>query len=251
MALILSAEIDFLGVNYYVPRRVKAREGEYDLDYFTPEYYFENAVNPQGRFNPYRDNNEILPQAIYDIAANIRDNYGNIKWYLAEIGIAMDRQSEGEPGADGVIDDNFRIQLMEEHLVQLHRAIADGANCFGVHQWTFYRQLVVDQCLQTALRLLATGSGYRRATDKTQCAVVLPNWRPATVLPATNSALRQRSLLAARKEGACEATPVRLYLMPSRFMRDRSVVRFSPSRWAAPFGPATTPLLSFSTRTIS
>ncbi|CTQ02465.1 hypothetical protein BN1200_140061 [Klebsiella variicola] len=26
---------------------------------------------------------------------------------------------------------------MEEHLVQLHRAIADGANCFGVHQWTF------------------------------------------------------------------------------------------------------------------
>lgn len=100
-ALILSADIDFLGVNYYVPRRVKARESEYDLDYFTPEYYFENAVNPQGRFNPYRDNNEILPQAIYDIAANIRDNYGNIKWYLAEIGIAMDRQSEGEPGADG------------------------------------------------------------------------------------------------------------------------------------------------------
>ncbi len=36
-----------------------------------------------------------------------------------------------------VIDDTFRIQLMEEHLVQLHRAIADGANCFGVHQWTF------------------------------------------------------------------------------------------------------------------
>ncbi|PLM94415.1 6-phospho-beta-glucosidase, partial [Klebsiella quasipneumoniae] len=137
VALILSAESDFLGVNYYVPRRVKARESEYDLDYFTPEYYFENAVNPQGRFNPYRDNNEILPQAIYDIAANIRENYGNIKWYLAEIGIAMDRESEGEPGADGVIDDNFRIQLMEEHLVQLHRAIADGANCFGVHQWTF------------------------------------------------------------------------------------------------------------------
>ena len=71
-ALILSADIDFLGVNYYVPRRVKARESEYDLDYFTPEYYFENAVNPQGRFNPYRDNNEILPQAIYDIAANIQ-----------------------------------------------------------------------------------------------------------------------------------------------------------------------------------
>ena len=43
----------------------------------------------------------------------------------------------GRARADGVIDDTFRIQLMEEHLVQLHRAIADGANCFGVHQWTF------------------------------------------------------------------------------------------------------------------
>ena len=135
--LITSSHIDFLGVNYYVPRRVKARESAYTLDYFTPEFYFENYVNPHGRFNPYRDNNEILPQAIYDIAANIRDNYGNIKWYLAEIGIAMDLESEGPVQADGMIDDSFRIGLMKEHLIQLHRAIADGANCFGVHQWTF------------------------------------------------------------------------------------------------------------------
>ena len=137
VALITSTTIDFLGVNYYVPRRVKAREEEYNLDYFTPDVYFENYINPEGRFNPYRDNNEILPQAIYDIAKNIRDNYGNIKWYLAEIGIAMDLESEGPVQSDGVIDDSFRIGLMEEHLIQLHRAITDGANCFGVHQWTF------------------------------------------------------------------------------------------------------------------
>jgi 6-phospho-beta-glucosidase len=137
VALITSSEIDFLGVNYYVPRRVKAREEEYSLDYFTPEVYFENYINPQGRFNPYRDNNEILPQAIYDIAKNIRDNYGNVKWYLAEIGIAMDLESEGPVHSDGVIDDSFRIDLMQEHLIQLHRAIEEGANCFGVHQWTF------------------------------------------------------------------------------------------------------------------
>ncbi|HEI8866333.1 TPA: glycoside hydrolase family 1 protein [Serratia odorifera] len=137
VTLITDSRVDFLGVNYYVPRRVKARETEYTLDYFTPEYYFENYSDPDGRFNPYRDNNEILPQAIYDIATNIRDNYGNIRWYLAEIGIAMDLQSEGPVQQDGVIDDSFRISLMEEHLVQLHRAIQDGANCFGVHQWTF------------------------------------------------------------------------------------------------------------------
>ncbi|MDG3085310.1 glycoside hydrolase family 1 protein [Vibrio hannami] len=134
---ITSAKIEFLGVNYYVPRRVKAREAEYDLDYFTPEVYFENYVNPNGRFNPYRDNNEILPTAVHDIAMNVKDNYGNVPWFLAEIGIAMDEVSEGKPDEDGYIDDTFRTDLMKEHLAQLHRAIEDGANCFGVHQWTF------------------------------------------------------------------------------------------------------------------
>ncbi|NLS12516.1 glycoside hydrolase family 1 protein [Vibrio sp. SM6] len=134
---ITSAKIQFLGVNYYVPRRVKAREAEYELDHFTPEVYFENYINPNGRFNPYRDNNEILPTAIYDIAMNVRDNYGNIPWFLAEIGIAMDEESEGKPDENGIIDDSFRTELMKEHLIQLHRAIEDGANCFGVHQWTF------------------------------------------------------------------------------------------------------------------
>ena len=49
----------------------------------------------------------------------------------------MDLASEGPVQPDGVIDDSFRIGLMQEHLIQLHRAISDGANCFGVHQWTF------------------------------------------------------------------------------------------------------------------
>ncbi|MDG3088541.1 glycoside hydrolase family 1 protein [Vibrio hannami] len=135
--VITSAKVQFLGVNYYVPRRVKAREAKYELDYFTPEVYFENYINPDGRFNPYRDNNEILPKAIYDIAINVKENYGNIPWFLAEIGIAMDIVSEGEPDGNGVIDDSFRTDLMKEHLVQLHKAIEEGANCFGVHQWTF------------------------------------------------------------------------------------------------------------------
>ena len=39
--------------------------------------------------------------------------------------------------------------------------------------------------------------------------------------------------------------------IPRRFMRESRVVRFRPSRCAAPFGPATTPLVSFSTRIMS
>jgi len=132
---ILNQKIDFLGVNYYVPRRVKAKEIP-DKNFQNPEFYFDYYLNPQGRFNPFRDNNEIWPVAVYDISKNIQNNYGNIPWYIAEIGIAMDLESEGNP-IDGVIDDNFRTELLKEHLVELHKAIEEGSNCFGVHMWTF------------------------------------------------------------------------------------------------------------------
>lgn len=133
---IKEAKIDFLGVNYYVPRRVKAKEIK-DEVFENPEYYFDYYINPEGRFNPYRDNNEIWPTAVYDIAKNIQNNYDNIPWYLAEIGIAMDLKSEGEVKQDGFIDDSFRTDLMKEHFIELHRAIEEGSSCFGIHQWTF------------------------------------------------------------------------------------------------------------------
>lgn len=133
--LILSQKIDFLGVNYYVPRRVRAVEKTPE-NFTQPEYYFEYHIKENGRFNPYRDGNEIHPEAIYDIAKNIQDNYGNIPWYIAEIGIAMSLDSE-KMLEDGRIDDSFRTNLMIEHFDELHRAIEEGANCFGIHQWTF------------------------------------------------------------------------------------------------------------------
>lgn len=134
-ALILGQKVDFLGVNYYVPRRVRAVE-KTPAEFTQPEYYFEYHIKENGRFNPYRDGNEIHPEAIYDIAKNIQNNYNNIPWYIAEIGIAMNLDSE-KVLEDGRIDDSFRTNLMIEHFDQLHRAIEEGANCFGIHQWTF------------------------------------------------------------------------------------------------------------------
>lgn len=134
-ALILGQKVDFLGVNYYVPRRVRAVE-KTPAEFTQPEYYFEYHIKENGRFNPYRDGNEIHPEAIYDIAKNIQTNYNNIPWYIAEIGIAMSLDSE-KVLEDGRIDDSFRTNLMIEHFDQLHRAIEEGANCFGIHQWTF------------------------------------------------------------------------------------------------------------------
>lgn len=136
-SLVANNTVDFVGLNYYVPRRVKAPSYEPNFDGpWMPDWYFDNYAMPGARNNPHRDNNEIYPRALYDIAKNVQDNYGNISWYLAEIGISITNE-EAMADETGVIDDSFRTELLKEHLVYLHNAIEEGSNCFGVHQWTF------------------------------------------------------------------------------------------------------------------
>ena len=130
--------IDFLGLNYYVPRRVQERKNPVlKGEELMPQAFYELYNATHRRSNPYRSDDEIYPQAIYDMAMQVKKDYGNIKWYIAELGIAMNLEAEGEVGKDGIIDDSFRTAIFKEHLVQLHKAIEDGSNCFGVHQWTF------------------------------------------------------------------------------------------------------------------
>jgi 6-phospho-beta-glucosidase len=134
---IKNNKVDFVGLNYYVPRRVKAKEHAYNKDApWTYKRYFDEYDMPGSRNNPHRDNNEIYPKALYDIAKDVQLNYGNIKWYVAELGISITNE-EQLMDENKCVDDSFRTQLFKEHLIQLHTAIEEGSNCFGLHQWTF------------------------------------------------------------------------------------------------------------------
>lgn len=126
--------IDFLGVNYYQPRRAKAREKVWNEAEWMPDKYFEEYQMPDRRMNKYRGW-EIYPQAIYDIAINIRDNYGNIPWYISENGMGVEGE-EKYVQPDGKINDDYRIEFYKEHLSYLHKGISEGSNCFGFHVWT-------------------------------------------------------------------------------------------------------------------
>lgn len=126
--------VTFLGVNYYQPRRVKCRETKLLSENIMPESFFEYYDMPGKIMNPYRGW-EIYYKCIYDIAKNIRDNYGNIKWMVTENGMGV----EGEERfiKDGLVCDDYRIEFVKEHLKWLHKAIEEGANCFGYHMWAF------------------------------------------------------------------------------------------------------------------
>ena len=133
--LIHHYTVDFLGVNYYQPRRVKEKETPVDAESILPENFFDPYIWPERRMNPYRGW-EIYEKGIYDIAKNIKDNYGNIPWYVAENGMGVENE-ERFMDDSGMIQDDYRIEFYEEHLKWLHKAIQEGSNCFGYHVWNF------------------------------------------------------------------------------------------------------------------
>ncbi|WP_304205737.1 glycoside hydrolase family 1 protein [Peptostreptococcus russellii] len=135
--IIADNTVDFIGVNYYHPKRVKSNESAKDYsDNWMPDKYFENYEMPGRRMNPYRGW-EIYPRAIYDIAINIKENYGNIPWFISENGMGVEGE-ENYIDKNGEIQDDYRIEFYEEHLAWLSKAINEGCNCFGYHTWTAF-----------------------------------------------------------------------------------------------------------------
>lgn len=135
-AIFKENTIDFLGINYYQPRRIKAKEdlSKVDPNHPIPDDFFDNYEMPGRKMNPYRGW-EIYEKGIYDILINVRDNYGNIPCYISENGMGV----EGEErfiNEEGQIEDDYRIEFVQNHLKYVHQAIQEGANCKGYHMWT-------------------------------------------------------------------------------------------------------------------
>ncbi|MDE1549914.1 glycoside hydrolase family 1 protein [Jeotgalibaca caeni] len=136
LLLIQENTIDVLGVNFYHPHRVKQPSispNSLTVDWMPNKYY--NHYDMPGRRMNVDKGWEIYPQALYDIAINIRDNYGNIPWFVSENGMGVSRE-ERYLDDENMIQDDYRIQFISEHLFWLKKGIDNGSNCFGYHLWT-------------------------------------------------------------------------------------------------------------------
>lgn len=135
-ALLAAGKVDLLGVNYYQPRRVKARSHAVNpASPFMPEWFFDYYEMPGRKMNPHRGW-EIYEKGIYDILINLRDHYGNIPCFISENGMGV----EGEEkflGEQGQIQDDYRIAFIRDHLSWVHKGIGEGCQCLGYHLWTF------------------------------------------------------------------------------------------------------------------
>ncbi|MFV8814207.1 glycoside hydrolase family 1 protein [Aerococcus urinaeequi] len=135
LAIIKENTIDLLGINYYQPRRIKQKESSERLsDKPMPDDYFDNYIWPDRKMNPYRGW-EIYEKGIYDCLINVRDHYGNIPCFISENGMDVEGEAKFK-NADGMIEDDYRIDFLKGHLTYVHQAIEEGCNVKGYHLWT-------------------------------------------------------------------------------------------------------------------
>ncbi|MEK3992110.1 glycoside hydrolase family 1 protein [Robertmurraya sp. FSL R5-0851] len=136
LEVIRENTVDLLGVNYYQPRRVKAKEHLPHPDApFMPERFFDNYVMPGRKMNPHRGW-EIYEKGVYDILVNLKENYGNIECFISENGMGVEGEEKFRD-ENGMIQDDYRIEFIENHLKWVHKAIEEGSNVKGYHLWTF------------------------------------------------------------------------------------------------------------------
>jgi len=119
----ISTKIDFLGVNYYTRTVVKADRKEVFLGV--------SSVKPKAAQYTEMDW-EIYPVGIYEILRRIHNDYDEPVIYITENGAAFADKID----KNGQVNDTSRIEYLEGHFLQAHRAIEEGVKLSGYFVWS-------------------------------------------------------------------------------------------------------------------
>jgi beta-glucosidase len=119
---LMSAPIDFLGVNYYMPKRVRAALGRGPLG--IEEVRGGAGVTAMGW--------EVEPDGLHSLLLRIRRDYGSIPIYITENGAAYDDAEV----VNGTVDDPERTAYLRDHLAALERAVSDGVDVQRYYAWS-------------------------------------------------------------------------------------------------------------------
>ncbi|MDQ3937891.1 MAG: GH1 family beta-glucosidase [Chloroflexota bacterium] len=119
----IASPIDFLGVNYYSPRRVSAADEEFGW-----------RVQPASESGAPLTaiGGEISPYGLTDLLLEIGRDYGSVPLYVTENGCAL----EDTIAPDGGVHDQQRIDFLERHFAAARRAIDAGVDLRGFFVWS-------------------------------------------------------------------------------------------------------------------
>jgi beta-glucosidase len=132
---LISAPIDFLGVNYYRPNTIGWRDPDEPL--LRGEERIEGhpgavSVTPDGTAH----NSMGWPidaGGLYELLVSLKARVPKLPVYVTENGLAAEDYVDPEGG----VDDFERIAYLTEHLEASARAIEEGVNLRGYLYWSF------------------------------------------------------------------------------------------------------------------
>lgn len=133
---------DFVGVNYYRRETVASNTGgetcterNHTGEQGQPMNFgfadlFKFIRNPEGIYTAW--DWEIYPDALTEGLVNIHERYNGIKIHITENGIGGVDQVTPES-----IDDDYRIDYLNDHIKAAGNAIGKGVNVAGYYPWSF------------------------------------------------------------------------------------------------------------------
>lgn len=119
---VISEPIDFLGINYYSPQRVRSDPSRQPLE-----------ISPVLPPPPTTAMGwEVDPEGLHELLLRVRRDYGNVPIYITENGAAF----EDGPVVNGTLEDPRRLEYLQTHLGALARAVADGVDVRRYFAWS-------------------------------------------------------------------------------------------------------------------
>ncbi|HSZ43797.1 MAG TPA: GH1 family beta-glucosidase [Streptosporangiaceae bacterium] len=165
---IISAPIDFLGVNYYRPGTVGWRDEEDEL-----RRGEERISGYPGAVSVVRDGTPrnsmgwpIDASGLYDLLVQLRDRVPGLPLYVTENGMAAEDYVDPEGG----VDDQERITYLTDHLDAAARAIDAGVDLRGYFCWSFLDNFEWAEGYQKRFGLVYVDYGTQQRIPKASAA---------------------------------------------------------------------------------
>lgn len=114
--------IDFVGINYYTGSVARYKEEAGYLDFEPVDMGYEKTDIGWN----------IYPEGFYKLLTYVTEQYGEVPIYITENGSCYN----DEPGVDGRVRDDRRINYLKQHLTSLKRSMDSGVNIKGYITWS-------------------------------------------------------------------------------------------------------------------
>ncbi|MDC9604292.1 glycoside hydrolase family 1 protein [Xenorhabdus griffiniae] len=121
----LKNTVDFISFSYYMSGCMTADEAEYQKQQGNILHMVANPYLPSSEWGW-----QIDPLGLRTILNLLWDRYQK-PLFIVENGLG----AKDTPEADGNIQDDYRIQYLSDHLIQVREAIEDGVDIMGYTSW--------------------------------------------------------------------------------------------------------------------